>query len=138
MRGDLKNIENKELKKRFIDESTGIEYTLQGDYYIPNITIQKTRRTGNIGRYGRLKFNYMKKYKIPEYIEMLLNNELKSYLLDIEDECKEKLDILIKQMSKKENVTEKLKENNQMLWVQKMNNIKTYAKEIILNEVIYQ
>lgn len=79
----------------------------------------------------------MKKYKIPEYTEILLSNELKSYLLDIEDECKEKLDILIKQMEEKENVTEELKVNNQIEWVQKMNNIKNRAEEIILNEFIY-
>ena len=84
-------MENKELKDKFVDERTGIEYRLVGDYYIPNITTPKARRTGNIGKYGRLKLNYIKKYKIPEYTEMLLNNELKSYLLDIEDECKEKL-----------------------------------------------
>lgn len=53
------------------------------------ITTPKARRTGNIGKYGRLKLNYMKKYKIPEYTEMSLSNELKSYLLDIEDECKD-------------------------------------------------
>ncbi len=131
-------MENKELKERFIDEGTGIEYILQGDYYIPNITIPKSRRTGNIGRYGRLKLNYMKKYKIPEYTEMLLSNELKSYLLDIEDECKDKLKLLIKQMAEKENITEELKANNQLEWVARMNNIKNRAEEIVLNEVIYQ
>ena len=131
-------MENKELKEKFIDERTGIEYRLVGDYYIPNITIPKARRTGNIGKYGRLKLNYIKKYKISEYTEMLLSNELKSYLLDIEDECKEKLDILIKQIAEKENVTEELKANNQMKWVQKMNNIKSITEESVLNEVIYQ
>lgn len=131
-------MENKELKERFIDERTGIEYTLQGDYYIPNIAMPKARRTGNIGKYGILKLNYMKKYKIPEYTEMLLNNELKSYLLDIEDECKEKLTTLIKQMAEKENITEDLKANNQMLWIQSMNNIKNRVEEIIINKVIYQ
>ncbi len=130
-------MENKELKEKFVDERTGIEYRLVGDYYIPNIAIPKSRRIGNIGKYGRLKLNYMKKYKIPEYTEMLLSNELKSYLLDIEDECKEKLDILIKQMEEKENVTEELKAINQIEWVQKMNNIKNRAEEIILNEFIY-
>ena len=130
-------MENKELKEKFVDERTGIEYRLVGDYYIPNITIPKVRRTGNIGKYGRLKLNYMKKYRIPEYTEMLLSNELISYLLDIEDECKEKLDILIKQMAEKEKVTEELKANNQMAWVQKMNNIKNRAEEIIINEIIY-
>lgn len=80
----------------------------------------------------------MKKYKIPEHTEMLLRNELNSYLLDIEDEFRENLNILIKQMAEKENVIEELKANNQMEWVQKMNNIKSRAEEIILNEVIYQ
>ena len=131
-------MENKELKERFIDKKTGIEYRLVGDYYIPNITIPKARRTGNIGKYGRLKLNYMKKHKIPEYTEMLLSNELKSYLLDIEDECKENLDILIKEMAEKESITEELKANNQLKWVARMNNIKNRAEAIVLNEVIYQ
>ena len=137
LKGDFETMENKELKERFIDERTGIKYTLQGDYYIPNIIIPKARRTGNIGKYGILKLNYIKKHKIPEYTEMLLNNELKSYLLDIEDECKERLEILIKQMAKQENVTEELKANNQMEWGQRMNNIKNIAEEIVLNEIVY-
>lgn len=131
-------MENKELKEKIVDERTEIEYRLVGDYYIPNITIPTARRTGNIGKYGRLKLNYMKKYKIPEYTEMLLSNELKSYIMDIEDECKEKIDILIKQMAEKENVTEELKTNNQLEWVTRMNNIKNRAEEIVLNEVMYQ
>lgn len=130
-------MKNKELKEKFIDEGTGIEYILQGDYYMPNITIPKARRTGNIGKYGRLKLSYMRKYRIPEYTEMLLDNELKSYLLDIEDECKARVETLVKQMSKKENVTEELKANNQMEWVQSMNSIKNRAEEIVLQELIY-
>lgn len=129
---------NKVLKEKFVDERTGIEYRLVGDYYIPNITIPKARRTGNIGKYGRLKLNYMKKYKIPEYTEMLLSNELKSYLLDIEDECKVRVEQLVKQMVEEENVTEELKATNQMKWVQNMNNIKNCAEEIAYNEIIYK
>lgn len=126
-----------ELKDRFIDEKTKIEYVRVGDYYIPNLTLPKPRRTGNIGKYGRLKLNYMKEHNIPEYTEMLLNNELNSYLLDIEDECKNKIEILIKQMAESENVTEELKANNQLEWVGKMNSIKQSAEEIVLNELIY-
>lgn len=126
-----------ELKDIFIDEKTKIEYVRIGDYYIPNLTLPKSRRTGNIGKYGRLKLSYMKKYNIPEYTEMLLNNELNSYLLDVEDECKNKIEILIKQMAKKENITEELKANNQLEWVGKMNSIKQSAEEIVLNELIY-
>ena len=80
----------------------------------------------------------MKKHKIPEYTEMLLSNELKSYLLEIEDKCKDKLELLIKQMAEKENVNEELKANNQLKWGARMNNIKNRAEEIVLNEVIYQ
>lgn len=130
-------MENKELKDRFIDEKTKIEYIRVGDYYIPNLTLPKPRRTGNIGKYGRLKLNYMKKHNIPEYTEMLLNNELNSYLLDLEDECKNQIETLIKQMAEKENITEELKANNQLEWVGKMNSIKQSAEEIILNELIY-
>lgn len=126
-----------ELKDIFIDEKTKIEYVRIGDYYIPNLTLPKSRRTGNIGKYGRLKLSYMKKHNIPEYTEMLLNNELNSYLLDVEDECKNKIEILIKQMAKKENITEELKANNQLEWVGKMNSIKQSAEEIVLNELIY-
>ena len=126
-----------ELKDRFIDEKTKIEYVRVGDYYIPNLTLPKPRRTGNIGKYGRLKLNYMKKHNIPEYTEMLLNNELNSYLLDFEDECKKKIETLIKQMAESENVTEELKTNNQLEWVGKMNSIKQSAEEIVLNELIY-
>lgn len=130
-------MENKELKDRFIDKKTKIEYVRVGDCYIPNLTLPKPRRTGNIGKYGRLKLNYMKKHNITEYTEMLLNNELNSYLLDIDDECKNKIEILIKQMAEKENITEELKANNQLEWVGKMNSIKQSAEEIVLNELIY-
>lgn len=126
-----------ELKDRFIDEKTKIEYVRVGDYYIPNLTLPKPRRTGNIGKYGRLKLNYMKKHNIPEYTEMLLNNELNSYLLGIEDECKNKIETLIEQIAESENVTEELKANNQLEWVGKMNSIKQSAEEIVLNELIY-
>ena len=128
---------NVELKDKFIDEKTKIEYVRVGDYYIPNLTLPKPRRTGNIGKYGRLKLNYMKKHNIPEYTEMLLNNELNSYLLNVEDECKNKIETLIKQIAESENVTEELKANNQLELVGKMNSIKQSAEEIVLNELIY-
>ena len=130
-------MENKELKKSYIDKKTGIEYNLVGDYYVPNLVLPKPRRTGNIGRYGRLRLNYIKEHHRAEYILMCVNNELKSHLLDVEDECKAKVEILIKQIAEKENVTEELKASNQMEWVQSMNNIKNRAEEIVLNEIIY-
>ena len=130
-------MENKELKKNYIDERSGIEYNLVGDYYIPNLVLPKPRRTGNIGKYGRLRLNYLKEHHRAEYMLMCVDNELKSHLLDVEDECKAKVEMLIKQMAEKENVTEELKASNQMEWVQSMNNIENRAEEIVLNEIIY-
>lgn len=131
-------MEHVELKENFIDEKTGIEYIRKGDYYYLNLYILKARRNGNIGKYGLMRLNYIRNHKRAFYTDLLLNNELKSHLLDIDDECKERLNVLINQMKKEEMVTEKLKETNQMEWVGRMNNIKNRAEEIILNEIIYR
>ena len=131
-------MENKELKQSYIDEKTGIEYNLVNGYYIPNIVLPKPRRTGNVGKYGRMRARYLRENKKAEYSIMLINNELISHLLDIDDICWERIDMLVKQMSEKENVNEELKANNQIKWVQMMNNIKNRVEEIVINEIIYQ
>ena len=104
-------MENKELKQSYIDERTGIEYNLVNGYYIPNIVLPKPRRTGNVGKYGRMRARYLRENKKAEYSIMLINNELISHLLDIDDICRERIDMLVKQMSEKENVNEELKAN---------------------------
>ena len=126
-------MENKELSKN----KYGIEYTKVGDFYLPNIALPKPRRTGNIGKYGRLRLQYLEEHHKAECMLMRINNELTSHLLDIEDECRTRVESLVEQMAKKENVTEELKVNNQLEWVQKMNNIKNRAEEIVYNEIIY-
>ena len=130
-------MENKELKQTIIDERTGIEYNLVGDYYIPNFVMPKPRRTGNVGKYGRMRARYLKENKKAEYSIMLIDNELTSHLLDIDDICREKIDILVKQFAEKENVNEELKAKNQMEWVARMNNILNRVEEIVLNEYVY-
>jgi hypothetical protein len=131
-------MENKELKESYIDERTGIEYRLVGDYYLPDITLPKPRRTGNIGKYGRLRLKYLKEHCKPKVMLMRINNELTSHLLDIEDECELRVGQLIKEIAEKENITEELKANNQVVWVQSMNNIKNRAEEIAYSEIIYK
>ena len=126
-------MENKELSKN----KYGIEYTKVGDFYLPNIALPKPRRTGNIGKYGRLRLQYLEEHHKAECMLMRINNELTSHLLDIEDECRTRVENLVEQMAKKENITEELKANNQLEWVQKMNNIKNRAEEIAYNEIIY-
>ena len=127
-------MENKELSKN----KYGIEYTKVGDFYLPNIALPKPRRTGNIGKYGRLRLQYLEEHHKAECMLMRINNELTSHLLDIEDECRTRVEDLIEQMAKKENITEELKAHNQLEWVQKMNNIKNRAEEIAYNEIIYR
>ena len=127
-------MENKELSKN----KYGIEYTKVGDFYLPNIALPKPRRTGNIGKYGRLRLQYLEEHHKAECMLMRINNELTSHLLDIEDECRTRVESLVEQMLKKENITEELKANNQLEWVQKMNNIKNRAEEIAYNEIIYR
>ena len=131
-------MENKKLKQTIIDERTGIEYNLVNGYYIPNIVLPKSRRTGNIGKYGRMRARYLRENKKVEYSVMLIENELTSHLLDIDDICRERVDLLVKQIAEKENVNEELKAGNQMEWVKAMNNIKNRVEEIIANEIIYQ
>ena len=127
-------MENKELSKN----KYGIEYTKVGDFYLPNIALPKPRRTGNIGKYGRLRLQYLEEHHKAECMLMRINNELTSHLLDIEDECRARVESLVEQMAKKENVTEELKANNQLEWVQKINNIRNRAEEIAYNEIIYR
>ena len=113
-----------------------ISYTRKGDYLLPNL-ILKDKEQFNIGKYGLLRLEYIKKYKLGLYFDLLVNDNLNEYLHNIDTTVMEKVQKLIIELAEKENINEKLKENNQMLWVSKMNNIKNIAEEIILKEYIY-
>ena len=113
-----------------------ISYTKQGDYLLPNL-ILKDKEQFNIGKYGLLRLEYIKKYKLGLYFDLLVNDNLNEYLHVIDITVMEKVQKLIIELAEKKNINEQLKENNQMLWVSKMNNIKNIAEEIILKEYIY-
>ena len=113
-----------------------ISYTRKGDYLLPNL-ILKDKEQFNIGKYGLLRLEYIKKYKLGLYFDLLVNDTLNEYLHNIDTTVMEKTQKLIKEFAEKDNINEELKENNQMLWVSKMNNIKNIAEEIILKEYIY-
>lgn len=130
-------MENKELKDRFIDEKTGIEYIKQGDYYLPNLVLGSEDTNYKIGKYGRMKLNYLKNNKKSEYTILLMDGKLNKYLHEINIACEERIRTIISQLIQQENVTEELKANNQMEWVRCMNSIKNRAEEIALNEIIY-
>lgn len=113
-----------------------ISYTKKGDYLLPNL-ILKEKVQFNIGKYGLLRLEYIKKYKLGLYFDLLMNDNLNEYLHEVDTTIMEKVQSLIKALAEKENINEKLKQGNQMLWVSKINNIKNIAEEIILKEYIY-
>ena len=123
------------LKKHIYDEGNGLHYTLEGDYYIPDLKLQEGKRP--IGRYGRLHRNYLKEQHPAWYSYLVLSGELWTYLADLNDQAEERHDLIIEQMKAAEGVTEELKARNQFEWVGRMNNICNRAEEIIRSEMIY-
>ena len=113
-----------------------ISYTKNGDYLLPDLILEDKERF-NIGKYGLLRLNYIKKYKLGLYFDLLVNDKLNEYLHNIDTTVMDKVQKLIKELTEKENITEELKSSNQMLWISKMNNIKDIAEEIVLKEYIY-
>lgn len=123
------------MKKYITDKITGISYTLVGDVYIPNLVSIDTNY--EIGCWGRKHKEYIKQYKPAFYTTLLTQCKLNSYLHDVDLRATEMYDTLVKQLAEQENVTEQLKASDMMLWVQKMNNIRNRAMEIVNAELIY-
>ena len=123
------------MKKYITDENTGINYTLVGDVYIPNLVSTDTNY--KIGYWGRKHKEYIKQYKPAFYTTLFTQCKLNSYLHDVDVRATELYDTLVKQLAEQENVTEQLKASNMMLWVQKMNNIRNRSTEIVKAELIY-
>ena len=112
-----------------------ISYIKKGDYLLPDLILENKKQY-NIRKYGLLRLNYIKKYKLGLYFDLLVNDNLNEYLHNIDTTVMEKVQKLITELAQKENITEELKSSNQMLWIGKMNNIKDIAEEIILKEYI--
>ena len=129
-------MENKELKERFIDERTGIEYVRQGDYYIPNLVLPKQKKI-HLNKYGRMRLNYLKEHKKSEYIIMFMENTLIDHLEKIQETATKRVNQIIKDLKAKSNLTEDMKNTDMLYWVGTMNAIKQQAEEIILKELIY-
>ena len=125
------------VKERFIDERTGIEYIRCKDYYLPNLVMPIENTNYQIGKYGRMKLNYLKNHKKAEYFNLLMDCKLNRYLHEIDVVCTDRVKAIIAELAKQENVTEELKTTNQLEWVQAMNNIKNRAEEIVTRELIY-
>ena len=125
------------MQKHIIDEKTGIGYTLQGDYYIPDFILPPETDNRPIGVWGRRHRDYLKNHRKAIYSIMLMDNTLHSYLADLNEQADDMFSRLVKDIAKFEGITEQLKAENQMLWVQEMNNIYNRVTEIVNNELIY-
>ena len=124
------------MDKYIFDESNGLWYELQGDYYIPCLILSE-EETQPIGLWGQRHKQYLKEHKHFVYTTMLIEGTLNSYLAGIDRQAQERLLLLTKQIAEQENVTEQPKADNAMLWVQKMNEIQSRVREIIYSEIIY-
>ena len=113
-----------------------ISYTKQGDYLLPNLKLEDKEQF-NIGKYGLLKLEYLKKNKRGLYTELLMKDKLNEYLYDIDMTANNRINNLILLLAEKENINEILKQSDQFLWIGKMNNIKNIVEEIVLDELIY-
>lgn len=124
------------MEKKIYDEKNGLWYELQGDYYLPCLSLPKEEQKP-VGVWGQRHLRYIKEHKRAFYTNLLISCKLSSYLADIDKQATDIFSRLVKQLAEKENLTEKLKAENQMLWVHKMNNICNRATEIVNTEVIY-
>ena len=124
------------MKQHFTDEKTGIRYTLQGDYYLPDLALPAEEQQP-IGIWGQRHLRHLKQNRRMLYTNLLTSGKLNSYLADINRQAEEMFSRLVKQMAEREGVTEQLKADNQMAWVGRMNNIRSRAIEIVNNDLIY-
>lgn len=125
------------MKERFTDKKTGIEYIKHEDYYLPNLIDTASVSSSELGKYGRMRLNYLKEHKYAEYIILWSENKLREHLKDIDKTANRRFDLLMKQFAERENITEELKATNQLEWVRRMNSIKSRVEEIIFYEFIY-
>ena len=123
------------MEKRIHDKTNGLNYTLQGDYYFPELIIKEEEAT--YGKYGILRKNYLKEHKSGYYQHLILTGKLTEHLNQIDKEAGEQVEILVKQMAERCGVTEKMREENWMEWVRRMNDIKEKVEEIIRGEILY-
>lgn len=123
------------MEKQIYNEQTGISYTLQGDYYLPDLKLPE-HEDKPIGLWGQRHARYLKQNHKVLYMNLLTSGKLNDYLADIDKQAEDMFFRLVKQMAEREGVTEQLKAENQMAWVTRMNNIRNRATEIVKGELI--
>lgn len=124
------------MEKVIHNEKNGLWYELQGDYYIPCLKLPEEEQQP-IGIWGHRHLRYIKQHRKVLYLNLLTSGKLNGYLTDLDKQAEDMFFRLVKQMAEREDVTEKLKADDQMEWVDRMNNIRSRAKEVINNELIF-
>jgi len=127
---------NNELPKTKIDEKTGIEYHLEGKYYIPNLAIPKQEEIF-LNKYGRMRLKYLKEHQKADYTIMLMNGTLNTHLKEIQETAESRVQQIISELKAKSDLTEDMKNTDMLYWVGTMNTIKAQAEEIVYSELIY-
>ena len=123
------------MTKQIYDEKNGLNYTLHGDYYLPDLEINEEEPT--YGKYGIMRKQFLKEHRSARYQYLVLTGKLTEQLNQIDKEAREKVEMLMEQMVEQWGVTEELKMHKQMEWVRRKDNIQAIAEEIALKEIIY-
>ena len=123
------------MERYIFDENNGLWYELVGDYYLPMVTVQQMDAE-KIGIWGERRRRFLREHMKVTYNGMLLTGKLEEHLIKVNEVAEEMFDLLVKQMAANEGITEKLKAEDQMTWVQSMNNIRARASEIVREELI--
>lgn len=124
------------MDKYIYDETNGLWYELQGDYYIPCL-ILSAEKEQPIGIWGQRHLWHLKEYRRLTYTSLLTSGKLNAYLAEIDKQAQERMERLIEQMKRAQGITERLKEESALEWVGRMNNIRACAKEIVEREIIF-
>ena len=130
-------LEDFNMDKYIYDNSNGLWYELQGDYYIPCLVLPDEKEERHIGIWGHRHLRYIREHKQVLYTDLLISGKLQSYLADVEEQAQELFDRLMKQRAEREGITETLKAENQMLWVGRMNALRSAVTETVNTEVIF-
>lgn len=125
------------MENMIFDERNGLWYEKKGDYYLPCLTLPAEEEKP-IGLWGQRHLRYLKEHKRLAYFNLLTSGRLHSYLTDIDEQAADMFSRLVKEYADRQGVTERLKEENQLEWIGRMNNIRACVREVVEKEIIYQ
>ncbi len=124
---------NNELPKTKINERTGIEYHLEGDYYIPNLAIPKKEKI-TLNKYGRIRLKYLKEHKKADYTIIIVDRIINAHLKEVQETAENRIEQIINELKEKSDLTKDMKNTDMLYWVETMNSIKNQADEVIYRE----